>query len=103
MEITEDPSITYPDAHLYCDRSGMLRMGTYVPSLMLPIAQAPWLRLSLAATGLALRSPDGSEWIVPGVAAAGRDADAAMDAIWAFRELLLDALDRPISTRSNAP
>jgi len=55
MGITENPAITYPDAHLYCDRDGMLGMGTHVPDLMPQIAQAPWLGLSLAATGLALR------------------------------------------------
>jgi len=33
----------------------MLGMGTHVPDLMPQIAQAPWLGLSLAATGLALR------------------------------------------------
>ena len=34
---------------------------------------------------------------------AGEDAEAAMDAIWAFRERLLDVLQRPVDTRRNAP
>ena len=103
MKINENTAITYPDAQLYCDRNGVLGMVTDVPRRMLPIACAPWLRLSTAATGLALRTPDGAEWIVPGVAEAGEDAEAAMDAIWAFRERLLTALLRPIDTRRNAP
>lgn len=102
MEITENPAVTYPDAHLYCDRNGVLGMGTHVPDLMLPIAQAPWLRLWVAAAGLALRSASG-EGVVPGVAGTREDADAAMDAIWVFRERLLAALHRPISSRRNAP
>ena len=102
MEISENPSITYPDAHLYCDRNGLLMMGTDVPDHMLPIACASWLRLSLAATGLALRSPNGAEWVVPGVLEAREDVDAAMDVIWAFRERLLATLQRPISTCRNA-
>lgn len=101
--LTENPSVTYRDAHLYCDRDGVLGVGSHVPDGMLPIIRAPWLRLSLAATGLALQSSDGAKWIVPGVPEAGEDADAAMDAIWAFRERLLAALLRPIHTRRNAP
>lgn len=100
---TENPSFTYRDAHLSCDRDGVLSMGTHLPDNMLPIIRAPWLRLSLAATGLALASSDGAKWIVPDVAEAGEDADAAMDAIWAFRERLIAALSRPIRTRRNAP
>lgn len=80
-EMTENLNVTYPDACLYCDRDGVLRTGTSVPDGMLPIARAPWLRLSITATGLALRSADGAEWVVPGVAEAGEDSDAAPDAV----------------------
>lgn len=109
MDITGDlfrvanPNVTYRDAHLYCDRDGVLSMGSDVPDGMLPIIRAPWFRLSLAATGLALQSSDGAKWFVPDVPEAGKDADAAMDAIWAFRERLIAALLRPVHTRRNAP
>lgn len=103
MKVAENPNVTYADAHLYCDRDGVLGIGTHVPDLVLDIACAPWLRLSAAAVGLALRSRDGVRWIVPGVPDARDDAYAAMDAISDFRERLLDALSRPISTRRNEP
>ena len=81
MEIAENPSVTYGDAHLWCDRNGVLRMATDVSDLMLPIAHPTWLRLSPAATGLAPQSPDEAGWVLPGAPEAREDADAAMVAI----------------------
>lgn len=101
--LTENPSITYRDAYLYCDRDGVLEMATHVPGGMLPIVGAPWLRLLIAAQGLALRTPDGRAWIVPGVPEAGEDSAAMLDAVWAFRGRLIAALGRPLATRRNAP
>ena len=60
MRVAENFDGTYADAHFYCGRDGVLGIGSHVPALMLPIACAPWLRLSATATGLALRSPDGA-------------------------------------------
>lgn len=101
--LTENPSITYRDVFLCCDRDGVLEMATHVPAGMLPIIEAPWLRLKIAAEGLALRAPDGRAWIVPGVPEAGGDSTAALDAVWAFRGRLIEALERPLTTRRNAP
>lgn len=100
--LTENPNVSYPEMCLYCDRDGVLGAGTYVPEGMLPIARAPWLRLHLAATGLALRSDDGSAWVVPGLPEAGEDSDAALDAVMAFKARLDAALDRPPATRRNS-
>ena len=103
MMLTENPNVTYQEIYLYCDRNGVLDTASFVPPDMLPVVKASWLRLKVATEGLALRSTDGSAWIVPGVPEAGEDSDAALDAVWAFRERLIAALQRPISTRSNAP
>ena len=99
--LTENPSIEYPDAWLWCDRNGVLGISTHVPSGMLPISRAPWLRLTIAATGLALRSPDGAVWIVPDLPEAGESSDAALDAVMAFKQRVDTALERPPSTRRN--
>lgn len=101
--LAEKPNVTYRDLYLYCDRNGVLDAASFVPGGMLPIVKASWLRLKVATEGLALRSPDGRTWIVPGAAEAGEDSDAMLDAVWAFRERLIAALHRPISSRRNAP
>ena len=56
---TENPSVTHRDAHLCCDRDGVLVVASDVPEGMLPIAEATWLRLMTAAGRPALRAPDG--------------------------------------------
>lgn len=100
--LSEHPDFTYRDACLWCDRNGVLGIGTEVPETMLPIARASWLRLWVAATGLALRSDDGSALVVPGMREAGEDSSAALDAAQAFKLKLDAALKRPLATRRNS-
>lgn len=100
---TENPSVTYRDAHFCCDRDGVLVVASDVPEGMSPIAEAPWLRLMTAAGRPALRAPDGRGWIVPGVPGAGGDSTEALAAVWAFRVRLIAAFERPLTSPRDAP
>lgn len=75
-----------PKAHLaYCDASGVIEFGDWLPGGRLPIAAGPQDKLIELVSGACRHAYDGKTLLVPGIPEA-EDQRAGLDALRCFRE-----------------
>ena len=72
-------------AFLYCDRAGVIHIGSYTPEGMLPLGKGSRGQLTDAIGGLARLAYDNKTMLVPGVPEAQND-DEALEAARRFRD-----------------
>lgn len=78
-------------AFLYCDRSGVISLGKYTPSGMLPLGKGCGMALTEAVERVARKAKGSDKWLVPGIPEAETDEEA-LEAAVRFHALIADRL-----------
>lgn len=75
-----------PKPHLaYCDASGVIEFGDWLPGGRLPIAAGPQDKLRELVSGACRHAYDGKTLLVPGIPEAANQSEG-LDALRRFRE-----------------
>ena len=72
--------------HVCCDRDGLIVVEESVPPGLVELATGSAVQVALLMPALARHAPERGGWVIPGVAEAGADSGAALDAALALVE-----------------